>query len=49
MDYNPDYLATSGSITYKKLKGKINYANIFKLGSSKYTTNLNILKKLICL
>ena len=47
MDYNPDYLATSGSITYKKLKGKINYANIFKLGSSKYTTNLNILKKKI--
>lgn len=45
--YNPDYLATSGSITYKIVRNKIKYANIFKLGSPKYKPYLNIKKKKI--
>ena len=47
VNYNPDYIATSGSITYKILKNKIKYANIFKLGSPKYSPYLKIREKKI--
>lgn len=46
-DYNPDYIATSGSIPYDILKKKINFSNLIKLGSSKFTKNYNINNKTI--
>ena len=46
-DYNPDYIATSGSIPYDILKKKINFSNLIKLGSSKFTKIHNINNKTI--
>ncbi len=35
-DFNPDYLAASGEITFKYLKKKIKHSKILKLGSNKW-------------
>ncbi len=37
--YNPDYIATTGSITKSYLKNKIKFSEVFKLGSCKWRKN----------
>lgn len=44
-DYNPDYIATTGSIPYENLKKKIKFSKIFKLGSPKHVKRLKTLVK----
>ena len=44
-NYNPDYIATSGKITYKKISKKIRFSKIFNLGSSKFLKDNNIKSK----
>ena len=40
-NYNPDYIATSGSIPHNIIKKKIKFSNLIKLGSPKFTKNDN--------
>ena len=35
-NFNPDYIATTGDLTFKEIKKKIKHSKIFKLGSSKF-------------
>tara|TARA_B100000131_G_scaffold71648_1_gene67986 strand:- start:694 stop:2052 length:1359 start_codon:yes stop_codon:yes gene_type:complete len=43
--YNPDYIATTGSITKNYLKKKIKFSEVFKLGSCKWRKNQKNSKK----
>ena len=46
-DYNPDYIATSGSIPQNIIKKKMNFSKLIKLGSSKFMKNVKIKNKTI--
>ena len=40
-NYNPDYIATTGQKTFDLIKKKINFAKIFKLGSTNFIKRKN--------
>jgi hypothetical protein len=44
-EYNPDYIATSGSITKNFFISKSKFNNVFKLGSAKFTVDKKNFKK----
>lgn len=44
-EYNPDYIATSGSITKNFFNTKSKFNNVFKLGSAKFTKEKKNFKK----